>query len=69
MKAGERAHTTVRLPLLIALHLVPGLIFAGFFLLAAVPYVVMAGRNWRIGVVVHSMCNLWGALSLAILAT
>jgi membrane protease YdiL (CAAX protease family) len=40
---------------------VPG-IFAAFVPTA---FIVMAKKNWRIGVVFHSVINLWGVYSLA----
>jgi membrane protease YdiL (CAAX protease family) len=40
---------------------VPG-IFVAFIPLS---YVVMVKKNWRIGVIVHSLFNLWGVYSLA----
>jgi len=44
---------------------VPG-IFVAF---VPISYVVMVKKNWRIGVVVHSLSNLWGVFFLAMLTT
>jgi membrane protease YdiL (CAAX protease family) len=44
---------------------VPG-IFVAFLPLA---YVVMVRKNWRIGVVFHSLVNLWGVYRLAAFIT
>ena len=44
---------------------VPG-IFVAFL---PISYVVMLKKNWRIGVIVHSLFNLWGVFSLARLIT
>jgi membrane protease YdiL (CAAX protease family) len=44
---------------------VPG-IFVAF---VPISYVVMVKKNWRIGVIVHSLFNLWGVFSLAKLIT
>jgi hypothetical protein len=44
---------------------VPG-IFVAFL---PISYVVMLKKNWRIGVIVHSLLNLWGVFSLARLIT
>jgi len=44
---------------------VPG-IFVAF---VPISYVVMVKKNWRIGVVVHSLSNLWGVFFLATFIT
>jgi len=46
---------------------VPGNVLGIFVAFVPISYVVMVQKNWRIGVVVHSMSNLWGVFSLAFL--
>ena len=45
----------------------PGNVPAIFVVFVPISYVVMVKKNWRIGVVVHSMSNLCGVLFLATL--
>jgi membrane protease YdiL (CAAX protease family) len=43
----------------------PGNVLGIFLAFVPISYVVVARKNWRIGVVVHCLFNLWGVYSLA----
>jgi membrane protease YdiL (CAAX protease family) len=42
----------------------PGNVLGIFVAFLPIAYVVRIKKNWRIGVVVHSMSNLWGVFSV-----